>query len=33
MGVIVICPHAFDKALWGITVRSVALGFSFVGHT
>ena len=33
MEVMVMCPHAFDVALCGITVRSVALGLSFVGHT
>ena len=32
MGVMLMCPHAYDVALCGIKVKDVARSLSLVGH-
>ena len=32
MGVMLMCPHEFDVAPCGITVKNAALSLSLVGH-
>ena len=32
MGVMIMCPHEFDRALCSIRIKNAALSFSLVGH-